>query len=155
MFSYKLMQRTLEAVAEQHGQIVDYRKLGRRLRISEQAAKRRVKILEKEGIIRLLPPLRRIDGKRIIRRAKLYIRIPQRLKSLIPGTAEKHQDAKGLVIEKIIERESIRYPFSRFYHYSKYSGLSVNLVVERGDYCFGILFNLSDSFRMCNDRPLR
>lgn len=149
------MQMTLEAAAEKHGQVVDYRKLGKRLLISDQAVKRRIKDLETEGIIRLLPPFRQIDGKKIIKRAKLYIRNPESLKSLIPERAEKNQETQGSAIEKIIERESLRYPFSRFYHYSKYSGLSVDLVVERGDYCFGLLCNLSDSFRMCNQKPLR
>ena len=49
--------RTLKVAALYHGSILNYSKLGRRLGISHHAAKRRIKSLEKFGMVRLLYPL--------------------------------------------------------------------------------------------------
>ncbi len=89
--SYRLLQTTLKATAEQHGQIVDYTKLGQRMLISSVAAKQRVKRLEAEDLVLLLPALGKIAGKKRVRRPRLYLR---------------NKKMQGSHIEEIIKQES-------------------------------------------------
>jgi len=154
MVSYRLLQATLEAIAEQHGHVVDYKSLGQRLHISNQAAKRRVLALKAEGLVLLLPALGKIVGKKRVKRPKLYLRNIGRLSSLIPQSVAEYKKIQGSLIEEIIKQERLRYPSSRFFHYSKYSGLTVDLIVERAEYIFGIQFNLPDSNYMRSHRPI-
>ena len=154
MVSYRLLQATLEAIAEQHGHVVDYKSLGQRLHISNQAAKRRVLALKAEGLVLLLPALGKIVGKKRVKRPKLYLRNIGRLSSLIPQSVAEYKKIQGSLIEEIIKQERLRYPSSRFFHYSKYSGLTVDLIVERAEYIFGIQFNLPDSHYMRSHRPI-
>lgn len=146
MVSFKLLQATLEAIAEQHGHVVDYKMLGQRLLISNHAARRRVQAFEEEGLVLLLPALGKIAGKKRVRRPRLYLRNIEGL-----SDAKKIQ---GSYIEEIIKQEKLRHPSSRFFHYSKYSGLTVDLIVERAEYRFGIQLNLPDSNFMSSHRPI-
>ena len=146
MDSYRLLQTTLKATAEQHGQIVDYTKLGQRMLISSVAAKQRVKRLEAEGLVLLLPALGKIAGKKRVRRPRLYLRN-------IEGLSD-NKKIQGSHIEEIIKQEKLRHPSSRFFHYSKYTGLTVDLIVERAEYRFGIQLNLPDSNYMRSHRPI-
>jgi len=132
--SFGVLRTTLKATEEQHGQIVNYTKLGRKLLISAVAAKQRVKCLEEEGLVLLLPALTKSTNKKRVTSARLYL--------------------QGSPIEEIINQEELRHPSSRFFHYTKYSGLTVDLIVERAEYRFGIQINLPDSNYMRSHRPI-
>jgi len=158
MVSFRLLQAILKAIAEQHGHTVDYQRLGQRLSISNQAAERRVHALEAEGLVFLLPALGKIVGKKRVKRPKIYLRNIEKLSSIIPRSVSENKKIQGSLVEEIIRQERLLYPSSRFFHYSKYSGLTVDLIVdriiERADYRFGIQFNLPHSSHMRSHRPI-
>ena len=135
------LEKTLEAVAQQHGGLLDFGKLGQCMGISGTAAKQRIAGLEAAGLVRLLPAPCRAGEKKNVRKPRLFLK--------------QCREIRATLIEEIMARERLVHPSSRFFHYTKYSGLSVDLIVERADYRIGIQFNVPPRYSFGRYRSLR
>jgi len=130
--------QTLMAVASQCGGPVNHRKIAQKLSIAGSAVELRIRKLADMDLIVLLPALRDETNTNRVKADKVYLKHPDALLCRFPQLKEKLEDPRALPVARIHEKESRQYPQSRFYHYASYSGSSVDLVVQRGAYRFGI-----------------
>jgi hypothetical protein len=152
---YMPLYQTLMAVAAQCGMPVNYQKLANDLCITAAAAKLRIRKLTGMDMIALLPAYQRGDNSNRAKGDAVCLKHVDGLICRYPQLKAKLPKPCALSIPRIIERESRRFPGSRFSHHRSYSGSGVDLIVQRGEYHFGITILPLTSFTRRNVGILR
>ncbi len=139
--SIREIQRTLRAIATQHGEPVNYAALGRNLGLSDRAARCRIQDLVAQGLVLLLPAYTNGVEKKRRKLPRIYLRRANPVVALLAPSVKETE------IEALFQLEKRHHRDARLFHYSTYPGLGVELVVERARYRFGILCVQSEYFR--------
>jgi predicted AAA+ superfamily ATPase len=130
------LRRFWTMLAHNHGQVINYDRLGGSLGVSGQTVKHYVDILEQTFLIRVLKPFHTNEKKRLIKSPKIYIRDPGLLHALLKidslndllGHPVAGHSFESLVIENILEE----YPRHDCYFYRDSNGNEVDLVLVKG-----------------------
>lgn len=136
-----LLRRLLTMLAHQQGGMLNYEQLAGSLGVSAKTVQRYVDILEQSFLLRRLPPYFRNVGKRLVKAPKVYLRDTGLLHHLLNidslETLNNHPirgaSWEAFVIEDLLRREAIQYPYSQAYFWRTSNGAEVDLLLERGD----------------------
>lgn len=136
-----LLRRLLTMLAHQQGGMLNYEQLAGSLGVSAKTVQRYVDILEQSFLLRRLPPYFRNVGKRLVKAPKVYLRDTGLLHHLLNidslETLNNHPirgaSWETFVIEDLLRREAIQYPYSQAYFWRTSNGAEVDLLLERGD----------------------
>lgn len=136
-----LLRRLLTMLAHQQGGMLNYEQLAGSLGVSAKTVQRYVDILEQSFLLRRLPPYFRNVGKRLVKAPKVYLRDTGLLHHLLNidslETLNFHPvrgaSWETFVIEDLLRREAIQYPYSQAYFWRTSNGAEVDLLLERGD----------------------
>jgi predicted AAA+ superfamily ATPase len=136
-----LLRRLLTMLAHQQGGMLNYEQLAGSLGVSAKTVQRYVDILEQSFLLRRLPPYFRNIGKRLVKAPKVYLRdtgLLHHLLNIDSLDALNNHPIRGaswetFVIEDLLRREAIQYPYSQAYFWRTSNGAEVDLLIERGD----------------------
>lgn len=136
-----LLRRLLTMLAHQQGGMLNYEQLAGSLGVSAKTVQRYVDILEQSFLLRRLPPYFRNVGKRLVKAPKVYLRdtgLLHHLLNIDSLEALNNHPIRGaswetFVIEDLLRREAIQYPYSQAYFWRTSNGAEVDLLLERGD----------------------
>lgn len=143
----------LAMLANSHGNILNSSELGMSMGITYHTVNKYLDILESYFLIRRLQPYYASIKKRLIKSPKFYYRDSGILHSLLGINNEndllenpkRGGSWEGFAIDQIISAENLKEPGARFYYFRTYSGIEVDLIVERGHKRTGIEIKLSAS----------
>ena len=134
--SPKTMYHLWTMMAHNHGQLVNYSKIGKSLGLSSTSIKKYIDFLENTFLVRQLHPYYENVKKRIVKSPKVYIRDSGMLHYLLnistkedlQGHPIKGHSFEGYVLEQIMQKLPLNY---QTYFYRTQHGAECDLVITK------------------------
>jgi len=134
------LRRLLTMLAAQQGGLLNLSALGNALGVNYHAVQHGIELLEGVFLVRRRPPFFRNIGKRLVKSQRVYLRDTGLLHHLLNiGTFEaldshpvRGMSWEGFVVEDLIRREMLRFPFTQVSFWRTSAGQEADLVLDRG-----------------------